>query len=227
MGALLACWQLAGRKMLPVKNFQKLKFGWGVQEQANLAVAFQLSELIKPFLLPAVVRHAGGNLRRVAQSCRRLDALIWALHAFAPWPFAMYAAVALQALQHGDPCVDKVIATESERIGAGQGEMFAAQQNVEFVARLVMPWVYGELFARAVSASEAGARGLCASPGLPFALAAALDMCTAQLAVPWAWGRLGFEPTWSASGAAPQEKLPEAITSRVNELKSGQLKAIL
>ena len=43
----------------------------------------------------------------------------------------------MQAFQHGEPCVERVIATESERVGAGQGEMYAAQQNVEFVARLV------------------------------------------------------------------------------------------
>ena len=28
---MTAGWQLAGRKMLPIKNFQKLRFGWGVQ----------------------------------------------------------------------------------------------------------------------------------------------------------------------------------------------------
>ena len=150
MGGLLAGWQLAGRKMLPIKNFQKLQFGWGVREQANFAVIFQLSELIKPVLLPTMVGTiGGGNLRTVAQTDRCIDALIWLLHALSPT--GNYLAAILQAFQHGDPCVEKVIATEAERVGAGQGEMYAAQQNVEFVARLVMPWVYGELFARAVS----------------------------------------------------------------------------
>ena len=37
--------------MLPIKNFQKLRFGWGVQEQANFAVVYQLSELVKPLLV--------------------------------------------------------------------------------------------------------------------------------------------------------------------------------
>jgi hypothetical protein len=199
MGSLLAGWQLAGRKMLPVKNFQKLRFGWGVQEQANFAVVYQLSELVKPLLLPTMVRQVGGgNLRAVAKTDRCIDSLIWLLHALSP--AGNYAAAVLQAFQHGDPCVEKVIATEAERVGAGQGEMFAAQQNVEFVARLVMPWVYGELFARAVSFSESGGTGPLAFVGLPFVLAAVLDLCTAQIAVPLAWNCLGFEPTWSDSG---------------------------
>ena len=53
---------------------------------------------------------------------------------------------------------------------------------------------YAELFARAVSH---GSRG--ALIGAPFVLAAVLDMLTAQLAVPWAFGRLGFEPSWEHS----------------------------
>ena len=138
-----------------------------------------------------------------------MDALIWLLHAASP--AGNYLAAVLQAFQHGDPCVERVIATESERVGAGQGEMFAAQQNVEFVARLVMPVVYGELFARTVSASEAGGTGIMAFVGLPFLVAAVLDMVTAQVGVPYAWNRLGFEPTWEQSGdtTAPPKKLAE------------------
>ena len=132
--------QLAGRKMLPVKHYQKLRWGWGVREQANLAVCITISELVKPLLLPTVVtRLGGGSLRAVAQSCRRLDGLIWLLHALSPR--GTWLAVGLQACQHGDACVEKVIAAEAERVGAGQGEMYAAQQNVEFLARLLMPWL--------------------------------------------------------------------------------------
>lgn len=229
MGGLLAGWQLAGRKMLPIKNYQKLRFGWGVRQQANFAVIFQLSELIKPLLLPTMVKTVGGgNLQTVAKTDRCVDALIWLLHAMSP--MGNYVAAVLQALQHGDACVEKVIATEAERVGCGQGEMYAAQQNVEFVARAVMPWVYGELFARAVrnyartrqlsiathrsdrcfarqvSYKEAGGTGLLAFVGLPFVLATVLDLCTAHIAVPLAWSCLGFDPTWRTSGASPQSR---------------------
>ena len=52
-----------------------------------------------------------------------------------------------------------------------------------------------------VSFKEAGGTGPLAFVGLPFVLAAVLDLCTAQIAVPLAWKCLGFEPTWDQSGA--------------------------
>jgi len=52
-----------------------------------------------------------------------------------------------------------------------------------------------------VSLKDAGGTGPLAFVGLPFVIAAVLDICTAQIAVPLAWRCLGFNPTWGQSGA--------------------------
>ena len=59
-----------------------------------------------------------------------------------------------------------------------------------------------------MSYQAAGGSGPLAFVGLPFLVAAILDVCTAQIAVPLAWRSLGFNPTWGQSGApleSPQQ----------------------
>ena len=125
----------------------------------------------------------------MARLCRQLNAAHWLMYAFVPPKWAgllLIGAPVVLALQHGDECVDKVTAAEAERMGAGQGELFAAQESVEFAVRMVMPWVYSELFARTLHSRFVG---------LPFVVAASLDLGTAQLLIPWAWRRIG-DPKW-------------------------------
>ena len=38
--------------------------------------------------------------------------------------------------------LDKATAVEAALVGSGHGELAAAQANLAFVVRLVMPWVY-------------------------------------------------------------------------------------
>eukprot|EP00658_Telonema_sp_P-2_P049693 TRINITY_DN37823_c0_g1_i1.p3 TRINITY_DN37823_c0_g1~~TRINITY_DN37823_c0_g1_i1.p3 ORF type:complete len:229 (+),score=71.50 TRINITY_DN37823_c0_g1_i1:1379-2065(+) len=59
MGVLLATWSMSGRKMLPVKEYQKKLFGMDMAQQANLMLSIQLCELASPVLLPKVLNHLG------------------------------------------------------------------------------------------------------------------------------------------------------------------------
>lgn len=191
-GVLLASWRLAGHKWLPVKQYQKLRFGWGVKQQAKLAVAYQLSDLVSPTLLTYALRGFGG-VRPAAQWHRRLAAVSQLNTAVAPHSACLFLDPALSPWQHGDDCVMRFLAVEAQRVGSGQGEMVAAQQNCEFVLRLIMPWVYSELFVFGCTRSVA-------FPGLPFAVAAGLDLLVAELILPWACRQLSVEATtWQQS----------------------------
>jgi len=64
--------------------------------------------------------------------------------------------------QHGYTTLDKVTAIEASNVGAGFGELAGAQANLLFCVKLVMPWVYGEIFARSINSF----------PGAPFLVAA-------------------------------------------------------
>ncbi len=72
-----------------------------------------------------------------------------------------------------------------------------------------------------MSFKAAGGSGPLAFVGLPFVLAAILDICTAQIAVPLAWRSLGFNPTWEQSGA------PLEASQRVeHDLSSDRFRSI-
>jgi len=88
--------------------------------------------------------------------------------------------------QHMEVLLDKVVAGEAEQVDVGQGELFMAQQSLEFVTKLTLPWVYSELFTRYHDSF----------PGLPFVLAAAFDLFIAQGIVPSVWRNLTVEPVW-------------------------------
>ena len=106
---------------------------------------------------------------------------------------------------------EQILAEEAERLGVGAGELFAAQQNVEFVGRLLMPWIYTELFARSLILAGGGGSGgsgggggrggrmegvQAAAAGLPFLVAGGLNLIVGELVLPWAWSRLHSPPQW-------------------------------
>ena len=103
---------------------------------------------------------------------------------------------------------EQILAEEAERLGVGAGELFAAQQNVEFVGRLLMPWIYTELFARSLILAGGGGSGgrggrggrmegvHALAAGLPFLVAGGLNLIVGELVLPWAWSRLHSPPQW-------------------------------
>ena len=148
VAVLLASWSISGRKMLPVKEFQKRRFGIGMQQQANLMLAIQLCELASPVFLPMVVKLCG--VRGAAQLSHWASLLTNLNMVLSPYACTVYLTPLLRPLMHMEIILDKVVADEAKQVEAGQGELFMAQQSLEFVAKLIFPWVFGELFARSL-----------------------------------------------------------------------------
>ena len=48
---------------------------------------------------------------------------------------------------HGPTCIfwANLTPLSLEVVGCGTGELYAAQQNIEFLPKLFMPWIYAEV----------------------------------------------------------------------------------
>merc|ERR1712187_165206 len=100
--------------------------------------------------------------------------------AFAPWKEMMWLNAGFSLFQCGGMSIERCLQQESALLGLGQGELAAAEANRQFLPSLVMPHFFTTVYNR------------CSrfSPAVPFCLAAALSVASAEVATPWAFRRL-------------------------------------
>lgn len=93
----------------------------------------QAVEIMQPTLLPTLLRICG--LQGVATLAKRLQSLHHTNMALSPLPATVFVSSAFKMCEHGDKVVDKMMAEQAEQHGAGSGELYAAQQNIEFIPK--------------------------------------------------------------------------------------------
>jgi len=169
--------------------FRKHKHGWGQAQQSNQMLVAQACGLCESAVQGPVLRKLG--LGGALCWGERLGALTDLNTAASPDQRTFYLNPVLQALRQSPTVLDRALDAEARLQGVSQGRLAAAEENLTFVFRLLMPSVFSELYVRTLEWL----------PGANFLASAACQLVNSEIVAPWAWRQLSQETLDQVSSA--------------------------
>ena len=100
--------------------------------------------------------------------------------AFAPFAPMIHLCQLPNLVRVGGQATQRSLQLEAALVGVGEGELSAATQNIGFLASLLMPMGFAELYMALIDTC----------PAAPYLLAALLHVLSAEVATPWGYAQL-------------------------------------